>query len=93
MSAHPMKIDPTSWLDTANERSPQVGSVTEWFPGDTHPEEAGYYERHFTDGNALHWWDGDVWRSHGPSERRGHSAHWRQVGDYPCWRGTAKEAA
>ena len=85
--ANPMKIEPQSWLIIANERAPKSQSVTEWFSGDTTPETNGYYERHFTDGTMLQRWDGNVWRVHNPAEKRGCAAHWRQVGDYPCWRG------
>lgn len=89
MKAKPFNIDPVSWVAIANERSPRTASVTEWFAGDTKPEVEGYYERHFTDGNSLQWWDGRLWRAHNPDETKGSAPHWRQVGDYPCWRGLA----
>lgn len=90
--AEPMKIDPQSWLTIANERAPRSQSVTDWFAGDTKPEIPGYYERHFTDGTTLQWWDGSQWLAHDPDELRGSTPHWRQVGDYPCWRGMVPNA-
>lgn len=86
-------IDPAEWLKVANARAKKTRRVTPWFPGTTRPVRIGYYERHFTDSQivdakySLHWWDGLVWRATPNSV-----AHWRQVGDYPCWRGLAQEA-
>lgn len=55
---------------------------TLWYPSGTHPAHVGYYERQYCDGVYLHYWDDKVWRSDK------HSApHWRQVNDYPTWRG------
>lgn len=82
-------ICPIIWLEVANERSPKLPFVTDWFDGTTKPVRIGYYERHFTDSPvigaaSMQYWDGEVWRtSHG-------MAHWRQVGDYPAWRGLTK---
>ncbi|MDD2741284.1 MAG: hypothetical protein PHV02_03365 [Rhodocyclaceae bacterium] len=87
MKAKPFNLDPSSWIAIANERAPQSASVTEWFSGETAPGVTGYYERHFTDGNVIQWWDGKEWRSHNPHELKGSAPHWRQVGDYPYWRG------
>lgn len=81
-----MTIDPNEWLATANQRAPKVRGKTPWFPGTTHPSKRGWYERHFTDsmcsGPFLHYWSGKEWRTATTTGR-----HWRQVGDYPCWRG------
>lgn len=56
-----------------------------WNAGDTKPDKAGTYLRKFTDGEFSQYFDGQHWFSI--------SAvfcdlvkHWRQVGDYPCWR-------
>ena len=82
-----MAIGPVFWLTIANERHPKSDSVTDWIPGNVAPVRSGYYERHFTDGSEFHHFDGEVWRSSDPAEKRGRMPHWRQVGDYPCWRG------
>lgn len=83
---HP--IDPSEWLalwdcsDTRVISARTTEAVTPWFIGTTSPERVGYYDRMFTDGLWRQWWDGTFWRSD-----RTHAIHWRQVGDYPCWRG------
>lgn len=85
-------IDPIEWLKVANARAKKTRRVTPWFPGTTRPDRVGYYERHFTDSQmldfnySLHWWDGRHWLA-----KKGSLPHWRQVGDYPCWRGLAQE--
>lgn len=86
-----MKIDPIKWLETANQRRPKLPNTTEWFDGTTAPVHAGWYERHFTDspsiGDAtMQWWDGMSWYAR-PCDV---FPHWRQVGDYPCWRGRSE---
>jgi hypothetical protein len=83
-------INPIEWLKTANKRRPKLPHTTEWFNGLTAPMRPGWYERHFTDspviGDAsMQWWDGACWYI----EPYG-LPHWRQVGDYPAWRGLAK---
>lgn len=88
-----MPIDPKKWVEKANERRPKLPGTTEWFDGTTAPVHAGWYERHFTDsmsiGDAtMQWWDGEFWRG-----RPSGAAHWRQVGDYPAWRGRCKPRA
>ena len=59
---------------------------TSWFPGDTKPPHVGWYDRLFTDGVFRHYWDGYLWLL----DVNG-LEHWRQVGDYPCWRGATKQ--
>ena len=88
MKAH---IDPIKWLEVASARCPKLPFTTEWLPGTVAPVRVGFYERHFTDsafiGNAsMQYWDGEYWRA-----RPGSAAHWRQVGDYPAWRGITAE--
>lgn len=83
-------IDPILWRDFASERCPKLPFTTEWFDGTTKPVRVGWYERHFTDsmyiGNfSMQYWDGKHWRSRPDS-----IPHWRQVGDYPAWRGITK---
>lgn len=56
--------------------------VTNWYHGSTSPVRVGYYERHFSDGIFAQWWDGEFWLT-----KEGGIRHWRQVGDYPTWRG------
>jgi hypothetical protein len=80
-------IDPVFWLTIANERQPQSKSVTPWFSGAIAPVHSGYYERHYTDGNYMHYWCGTQWHS-----QAGCMPHWRQVGDYPAWRGLSRRA-
>lgn len=60
--------------------------VTEWYPSGTHPVRKGWYERVFTDGVYKQWWDGKLWRV----KKNGY-VHWRQVNDYPMWRGLARK--
>lgn len=80
-------IEPAEWARHA-DTCPMCGKhkrqrgVTRWLDGRTKPTKRGWYERLFTDGVWRHWWDGTYWRS----QRYG-VAHWRQVGDYPAWRG------
>lgn len=82
------KINPIAWLAVVNERSGPRSGLTEWFPGTVSPAHVGMYERHFTDStvnppaDSLQYWDGTYWRI-----SPGGQAHWRQVGDYPAWRG------
>lgn len=87
----PASISPADWLAIANKRAPQRPNVTEWFSGDTHPAKPGCYERLFTDGIMSQWWSGSEWMTHSPTDWRGSSAHWRQAGDYPCWRGCVEK--
>lgn len=85
-------IDPIKWLRVANMEAPQTEGLTPWFDGTTKPPRSGYYERHFTDSmfyrypRIRQYWDGRWWRAQKRSK-----PHWRQVGDYPCWRGLAQE--
>jgi hypothetical protein len=81
-----MKIDPKEWVEIARERAPSPAFMTDWFDGTVAPVHIGWYERHFTDSMSIgewsiQYWDGEVWKT-----TTGMS-HWRQVGDYPAWRG------
>lgn len=86
-------INPDEWeavwaripwrLKEAKTREP----VTPWFNGKTAPVRVGWYERMYTDGLFRHYWDGQVWRA-----RPEDPPHWRQVGDYPLWRGLRRSA-
>jgi hypothetical protein len=82
-----MSIDPNYWLRIASERAPKSASVTDWYCGHMAPVHHGWYERHFTDGTYFQYWDGIAWRM---QERC--APHWRQVGDYPAWRGLKSPA-
>ena len=88
------KLDALAWVDVARKRIPSPCFMTDWYDGTTHPVREGYYERHFTDsGNpcntwSIQYWDGKYWRF-----KKGGEAHWRQVGDYPAWRGLTREQA
>lgn len=81
-------IDPLKWLNTANERRPKFAGVTDWFPGTVKPAHVGCYERHFTDSTvndpsaSFQFWDGTQWIVMSTG-----MPHWRQVGQYPAWRG------
>lgn len=85
-----MVIDPDSWLIQCNtvahriEAGKTPHNVTPWFSGHTHPVRVGEYDRQFTDGVFRMLWDGLVWR-----HKEDYPPHWRQVGDYPVWRGLA----
>ena len=80
-------IDPAEWARHADGcmvccKHRRQRGVTRWLDGRTKPARAGWYERLFTDGVFRHYWNGKVW-----AVLRGGQPHWRQVGDYPCWRG------
>jgi aromatic ring-cleaving dioxygenase len=85
------KIDPAKWLQITIERTRRREGLTDWYPGTVSPVHIGMYERHFTDSQinrpevSWHWWDGKSWLS-GPNG----TPHWRQVGDYPAWRGLTR---
>ena len=81
-------ICPIFWLTIANERQPKSKSMTPWFSGGVAPVRVGHYERHFTDGNSLQYWSGTQWHS-----QQGGAPHWRQVGNYPAWRGLTRNRA
>jgi hypothetical protein len=85
-------IDPHEWRNKAEEIFPRVPFVTEWFDGTQAPVRVGWYERHFSDwkltASMFHYWDGTYWRA-GPK----YAPHWRQVGDYPAWRGITQDQA
>lgn len=91
-----MPINAISWLDVARERNPKLPFTTDWFDGTVAPVRVGWYVRFFTDslthqspagdGWSMQYWDGKYWRANPTSE-----AHWRQVGDYPAWRGLTQE--
>lgn len=77
IEAMPLPASPTSadrWL--TRERA-ELG----WIHGGTPPYVAGWYERLFTDGVYVQYFDGKDWR-----RREDGALHHRQVGDYPCWR-------
>jgi|JI10StandDraft_1071094.scaffolds.fasta_scaffold433411_1 hypothetical protein len=72
-----MEINADSWLENAKGAG--------WQSGLTHPESNGFYERLFTDGKYINYWNGRRWYS-SKSNLENDRPHWRQVGDYPCWR-------
>lgn len=81
------EIDPVEWVRHADEcvrchKYKATDGVTPWFDGRLKPARVGWYERLFTDGVTRHFWDAYAW-----SSLAGGKPHWRQVGDYPCWRG------
>ena len=84
------KIDPTNWLQVANERKPSSEGLTPWFSGIQMPAHVGWYERHFTDSmllapeQSMQYWDGQYWLT-----AQGRQHH-RQVGQYPAWRGLTR---
>lgn len=83
------KIDPSQWLQIANDRKPFSEGLTPWFPGTQAPVHIGWYERHFTDSTILkpeesmQYWDGQYWLT-------AKGRHPRQVGEYPAWRGLTR---
>lgn len=88
-----MSICPIKWRDATAIRSPKVCFMTDWIDGTQAPVRVGYYERHFTDSPtigfaSMQYWDGSQWLIHGTQK-----PHWRQVGDYPAWRGITEEQA
>ena len=87
-------IDPVQWLAVANERAPSQANAEQWKSGNTYPSSPGQYERHFTDGTFLHYWDGSQWWAEKYTAKKAAKSpikpHWRQVGDYPCWKSIAQ---
>lgn len=81
------RIDPEFWVTEARRRQPGTPEVTDWFSGNIAPARHGWYDRLFTDGVYRQHWDGAIWRA-----REGGDPHWRQVHDYPAWRGLAAPA-
>ena len=77
-----MAIDLSAWVVIANQRVPKTNLVTDWFCGEVAPVHIGFYQRYFVDGVFMQFWDGATWRG-----RKNGVPHWRQVGDYPAWRG------
>jgi hypothetical protein len=78
-------IDPETWCATRNQTPPPHG-MPPWTPGSLAPSRISYYQRCFTDGVARQFWDGASWNRDADSP-----PHWRQVGDYPCWRSEAAD--
>jgi hypothetical protein len=84
-------LTPSVWVEVARSRLPQSMGLTDWYDGTTHPARPGIYERHFTDSMSIgmasmQYWDGRQWLIRGTDK-----PHWRQVGDYPAWRGLTEE--
>lgn len=61
--------------------------VTEWHSGDTAPVRQGWYERQFTHGIYMQWWDCGRWFPQVYSMRPSKHPDWCQVGSYVKWRG------
>lgn len=80
-------IDPTYWLAITRRNKPKKKNLTDWYNGNVAPVRVGMYERYFTDGTYMMYWDGNLWRRDASDK-----PHWRQVGDYPAWRGLTKQA-
>ena len=61
---------------------------TGWYSADQKPTRIGWYERWFTDGLFMHYWNGEFW-----SHSIDGVAHWRQFADspYPVWRGLTEQ--
>jgi hypothetical protein len=74
-------LDPAAWVRSKRHDHRRRGT-TPWKVGTVAPRLVGWYDRLFTDGVYRQWWDGKEWRC-----GKDGVAHWRQVGDYPCWRG------
>lgn len=86
MTDNKTKVDAAQWLAVANKWSPKSIFTTEWMSGDTGPPAPGLYERHFEDGNHLHFWDGNLWWPDGAVGYKKMQPHSCQVGSFPCWR-------
>lgn len=85
-------IDPKEWVEVARQRAPSPSFMTDWFDGTVKPVHVGYYERHFTDSpiigfSSIQYWNGVVWLT----KQHYGQIHWRQVGDYPAWRGLTSD--
>lgn len=85
------RISPQEWLAVVERLRPRTEGLTDWFPGDVTPAHQGWYERFFTDstaiasGHSMQYWDGQSWLIEAGRP------HWRQVGDYPAWRGITRK--
>jgi hypothetical protein len=80
-------IEPAEWARHADNctmcgKHKRPRGVTQWLDGRTTPARVGWYERLFTDGVYRQFWDAYAWHA-----KPGGVRHWRQVGDYPAWRG------
>lgn len=93
---HPLggMIKPDDWHKICHRKRASLidlhnPEATPWFPGDVAPVHVGWYDRYFTDGMYRQWWDGTQWMIETSSNQFGvqMQPHWRQVGDYPMWRG------
>lgn len=90
---HEQIIDQSTCLDVRRKPAPPAASTHDsMVRRHERPTEVGWYERHFTDSliigdSTMHWWDGQVWRN-----KPDGIVHWRQVGDYPAWRGLSLPA-
>ena len=83
-----------SWIDyvkchrnSAGNKSERKGGVTRWYRGDVKPAYKGWYERIFIEGIYRQHWNGRFW-----SMQKDGFPHWREVGDYPAWRGLTEPA-
>lgn len=88
-SIHPRSIDPAEWHGQVIAMHPRPKDHTHWFPGTVAPARSGPYQRCFTDGVYVHWFDAERGTWH--HDRKASPPHWRQVGDYPAWRGLSKK--
>lgn len=79
------KITFENWLLFTRREHPRQTGLTDWLSGNQSPVHAGWYERSFTDSLIFHYWDGEKWLT------RDGKPHWRQVGDYPAWRGLTQQ--
>lgn len=84
-------IDPNEWRAVARRRCPPARGLSDWYPGTERPGCVGRYERFFTDSMivppsvSVQYWDGEHWLTDQGQP------HWRQVGDYPAWRGLSRK--
>lgn len=87
-------IDPMALVVEAQINRPKIKGLTDWFAGTQKPQHIGWYERYFTGStindpaSSFHYWNGKYWlRTPGELSE----THWRQLGDYPAWRGLAQQ--
>lgn len=82
----------TDWHKSESVQHAKGFDVTEWFDGNTCPYRVGLYQRMFTDGVIIHYWDGKFWFSRN-SKGNFVTRHWQQRFDYPLWRGLKRDIA
>lgn len=76
--------DAVSFLEVTRRTRPPQRGTTSWISGLEAPVRIGWYDRNYADAMCRTYWNGSQWMT---SDAIDAFPHWRQVGDYPAWRG------